>query len=91
MLFEHRPSHLNKSSILTFKNTILLRYICRGKLMLKSHRITKGLKMSVLEFCAIVTVIHSHGILGKLILQLKNEISSMRKRVVLRLHENTQE
>jgi hypothetical protein len=36
--------------------------------MLKTKRITKGLKMSVLEFGVIVIVNRSHGILGKLIL-----------------------
>jgi hypothetical protein len=32
MLIEHRPSHLNKDSILAFRNDILLRYIWREKI-----------------------------------------------------------
>ena len=37
MLIEHRPSHLNKDLSFTFNNAISLRYIRRGKLMLKSQ------------------------------------------------------
>jgi len=55
MLIEHRPSHLNKGPILALNNTILLRDIRRGKLVLEAQRSTKGFKMSILEFCAIVT------------------------------------
>jgi hypothetical protein len=80
MLIEHRPSHFNKGPILAFNNDILLRHICRGKLMLKSQRSTKGLKMRILEFHAIVTLNRSHSIFGKLILQPKNQISSMSKK-----------
>jgi hypothetical protein len=80
MLIEHHPSHINKDLILAFNNAILPRHIRRGKLMLESQRSTKGLKMSILELCAIVTTNHSHGIFGKLILQPKNQISSMSKK-----------
>jgi hypothetical protein len=62
MLIEHHPRHLNKGLILAFNNTILLGYIQRGKLMLKSQRGTKGFKMSILEVCTIVTLNRSHGI-----------------------------
>jgi hypothetical protein len=54
MLIEHCPGHLNKAPILTLNNTILLRDIRRGKLMLKAQRSTKGFKISILEFYAIV-------------------------------------
>ena len=77
VLIEHHPSHLNKGLILSLNNTILLGDISRGKLMLESQRNTKGFKVSILEFSAIVTTNHSHGILGELILQSKNQISSM--------------
>jgi hypothetical protein len=77
MLIEHRPGHLNKGPILALNNTILLRDIGRRKLMLEAQRSTKDFKMSILEFCAIVTVNRSHGILTELILQPKNQISSM--------------
>jgi hypothetical protein len=36
MLIEYHPSHLNKDPILALNNTILLRDIGRGKLMLKA-------------------------------------------------------
>jgi hypothetical protein len=68
MLIEHRPGHLNKGPILMLNNTILLRNIGRGKLMLEAQRSTKGFKMSILEFCDIVTANRSHGILRELIL-----------------------
>jgi hypothetical protein len=77
MLIEHRPGHLNKGSILALNNTILLRDIGRGKLMLKAQKSTKGFKVSILEFCAIVTANRSHDIFRELILQPKNQISSM--------------
>jgi hypothetical protein len=91
MLIEHRPSHLNKDPIFAFNNTILLRYIWRGKMMIKSQRSTKGLKMSVLEFYAIVTMNRSYDILRKIILQLKNQISNMSKAPSFISMKNTQE
>jgi hypothetical protein len=77
MLIEHHPSHLNKGPILALNNTILLRDIRRGKLMLEAQRSIKGFKISILEFCAIVTMNRTHGILRELILQPKNQILSM--------------
>jgi hypothetical protein len=77
MLIEHHPSHLNKGPILVLNNTILLRNIRREKLVLEAQRSTTGFKMSILEFCAIVTTNRSHGILRELILQSKNQIPSM--------------
>jgi hypothetical protein len=77
MLIEHRPGHLNNGLILALNNTILLRDIGRGKLMLEAQRNTKSFKMSILELCVIVTINRSHGILRELILQSKNQISSM--------------
>ena len=77
VLIEHRPSHINKGPILAFNNAILLRHVRRGKLMLEDKRSAKGLKMSVFEFCAIVIASQCHGMLRKLILQPKNQISSM--------------
>jgi hypothetical protein len=77
MLIEHRPSHLNKGPILVLNNTILLRDIGRGKLMLEAQRSTKGFKMSIIELCVIITTNRPHGILRELILQPKNQIPSM--------------
>jgi hypothetical protein len=87
MLMNHCPGHLNKGLILAFNNAILLRHILIGKLMLKSQRSTKGHKMSIFELCAIVTMNRSDCIFGKLILQPKNQILSMSKNFILRLHE----
>jgi hypothetical protein len=65
MLIEHHPGHLNKGPILALNNTILLRDIRREKLVLKTQR-TKGIKLRVLKFRAIVTVDSSYGIFGQL-------------------------
>jgi hypothetical protein len=77
VLIKHHPIHLNKGSILTLNDAILLGDIRRGKLILKAQRRTKGFKMSILEFCAIVSVNCSLGILREHILQPKNQIPSM--------------
>jgi hypothetical protein len=87
MLIEHRLSYLNRGLVLAFNYTILLRHIRRGKLMLESYRSTEGLKLNIIELCANVTVNHSHGFFGKLILQHKKQISSMNKSLILLLHE----
>jgi hypothetical protein len=87
MLIKHHLGHFNKGLILVFNNVILPRHIRRGELMLESQRSTKGPKMSILESCSIVTVNNSHGILRELILQPKNQISSMSKSLILRLHK----
>jgi hypothetical protein len=50
----------------------------------------KGLKMSILEFCAIITANSSDGILRELILQPKNQISSMSKSLILCLYKEHQ-
>jgi hypothetical protein len=87
MLIKHCPGHLNKGPIFVFNNTILLGHIQRGKLMLESQRSTKGCKLSIFEFWAIVTAYSSHGIFRELILQPKNQISSMSKSLILRHHK----
>jgi hypothetical protein len=87
MLIKHRPSHLNKGPIFVFNNTILLGQIRREKLMLESQRSTKGCKLSIFELCAIITAYSSHGIFRKLILQLKNQILSISKSLILRRHK----
>jgi hypothetical protein len=87
MLIKHCPGHLNKGPILALNNAILLRHIRRGNLMLEPQRSTKGLTMSIFELCAIIILNCSHGTFGKLILQPKNQISSMSKNHILRLHE----
>jgi hypothetical protein len=66
MLIEHRPSHFNQGPILALNNTILLRNIRRGKLVLKTQRRTEGIKLRVLKFHAIVNADNSYGIFGQL-------------------------
>jgi hypothetical protein len=87
-LIKHRSGHLNKGPIFAFNNTILRGHIRRGKLMLESKRSTKGCKLSIFELCVIVTAYSSHGIFRKLILQPKNQISSMSKSLILRSNKD---
>jgi hypothetical protein len=47
---------------LSFSNAIMPRHILRGKLMLESQRSIKGLKINILECCAIVNANRSHEI-----------------------------
>jgi len=61
MLIKHRPSHLNNRPILPFYNTILLWCVVGRILVFKTLIIAKGVKMSIPEFCAIVTVDSSHA------------------------------
>jgi hypothetical protein len=68
--------------ILVFNNAIL---------MLEYQRSAKDLKMSILEFCAIVNLNSSHDILRELILQPKNQISSRVKASSFTFIKNTQE
>src|SRR3954463_9614941 len=52
---KHSSGHFNKSSILPFNHTILLRCISRRKFMSKTIGIMKIFDMCILEFCTIIT------------------------------------
>src|SRR3954466_5023633 len=52
---KHCSGHLNKSTILSLKNTILLRCISRRKFMSKAIIIKKFFNVSIFEFSSIVT------------------------------------
>ena len=62
MLIEHRPRHLNQRPILPLYNSILLWSIGRRILVFKPLITAKGVKTSVFELCAIITVNRSHGL-----------------------------
>ena len=62
MLIEHRPRHLNLRPILPLYNSILLWSVGRRILVFEPLITAKGVKTSVFEFCAIVTVDRSHGL-----------------------------
>src|SRR3954468_20161413 len=55
VLSRHRSGHLNKSLILPFYYTILLRCICSREFMSETIGIKKVFDMSILEFCTIIT------------------------------------
>src|ERR1044072_8000204 len=52
---KHSSGHLNKSSILPFNHTILLRGICSREFMSETIGIKKIFDMWILEFCTIIT------------------------------------
>src|SRR4051812_37567171 len=53
---KHNSGHLNKSTILSVNNTILLWCVCSREFMSKTIIIKKFFDMSILEFCTIITL-----------------------------------
>src|SRR3954465_63366 len=52
---KHSSGHFNKSTILPFNHTILLRCICNREFMSKTIGIKKIFDICILEFCTIIT------------------------------------
>src|SRR3954471_23494959 len=52
---KHSSGHFNKSTILSFNHTILLRCICNREFMSETIGIKKILDICILEFCTIIT------------------------------------
>jgi hypothetical protein len=69
MLVEHRLSHLTKRTIFSLNYTILTSHIWRRKLMFGTQITTKGFKMRVFKFVAIVATNSSNRISIPLVLQ----------------------
>src|ERR1043165_2375896 len=63
---KHSSGHFNKSSILPFNNTILLRCVCSREFMSETIGIKKIFDMCILEFCTIITsdMLQRYFILG---------------------------
>src|SRR3954466_15534291 len=63
---KHSSGHFNKSMILPFNNTILLRCICSREFMSETIGIKKIFDMCILEFCTIITsnMLQRYFILG---------------------------
>jgi hypothetical protein len=55
MLIEHHPSHLNKSVVLSFHNSILLRHTWGRKLLINTMLKAKLIKRGIPELSPIVT------------------------------------
>ena len=60
-LRQHGPSHLNKSPVLPFGHTILLRGVCSGILMFNPLITKEIIQGVVFELGAIVTSYNQHG------------------------------
>jgi hypothetical protein len=71
MLIEHHLSHLTKGTIFPLNHTILTSHIGRRKLMFETEITTKGFKMRVFKFTAIVATNSSNNISIPLIFNLK--------------------
>src|SRR4051812_19841739 len=63
---KHSSGHFNKSTILPFNHTILLRCICSKEFMSKTICIKKIFDVCILEFCTIITsdMLQRYFILG---------------------------
>src|SRR4051812_34697939 len=63
---KHSSGNFNKSAILPFNHTILLRCICSREFMSETIGIRKILDMCILEFCTIITsdMLQRYFILG---------------------------
>jgi hypothetical protein len=69
MLIKHRSNHLTNGTIFPLNHTILTSHIGIRKLMFKTQITTKGLKMRVFKFTAIVATNSSNSISMSLVLQ----------------------
>jgi hypothetical protein len=69
MLVEHRLSHLTKGTVFLLNHTILTSHMGRRKLMFEIQITTKGFKVRVFKFCAIVATNSSNNISMPLVLQ----------------------
>src|SRR3954466_6936819 len=63
---KHSSGHFNKSTILPFNHTILLRCICNREFMSETIGIKKIFDICILEFCTIITsdMLQRYFILG---------------------------
>src|SRR3954468_22960072 len=63
---KHSSGHFNKSSILPFYYTILLRCICSREFVSESIGIKKIFDVCILEFCTIITsdILQRYFVLG---------------------------
>jgi hypothetical protein len=68
MLIEHHPSHLNKSVVLLFHNSILLRYTWGRKLLINTMLKAKLIERRIPEFGPIV-IVNGFQPVGMLIVQ----------------------
>jgi hypothetical protein len=55
VFIKHGPCHIQKSSILSLHNTVLLRCVARRELILDALLLKKSFNLRVLELCSIVT------------------------------------
>jgi hypothetical protein len=86
MLIEHHPSHLNKSAVLSFHDSILLRN-ARGKKLLTNPMLkTKLIKRGISELSPIVTT-NDFQAIGMLIVQPQSQESKVLKYLIFALQE----
>jgi hypothetical protein len=86
MLIEHHPSHFNKSAILSFHDSILLRNTWGRKLLINTTLKTKLIERGIPELGLIVTV-NGFQAFGMLIVQPQSEALKVLKHFILAFHE----
>jgi hypothetical protein len=86
MLIEHHPSHLNKSAVLSFHDSILLRNAWGEKLLINPMLKTKLIKRCISKLSPIVTV-NDFQVVGMLIVQHQSQALKVLKHFILTLQE----
>jgi hypothetical protein len=86
MLIEHHPSHLNDSVVLSFHDSILLRNVWGGKLLINLMLKAKLIKRGIYELSPIVTA-NGFQAVGMLIVQLQSQSPKVLKHFILPLQE----
>jgi hypothetical protein len=86
MLIEHRPSHLNQSTVLSFCHSILLRNTHGRELLINTILKTKLIKRGIPELNPIVTA-NSFQAVGMLIVQPQGQALKVLKHFTLALQE----
>jgi hypothetical protein len=86
MLIEHLPSHLNKSVVLSFHDSILLRNVWGGKLLINTILKAKLIKIGISELSLIVTM-NGFQAVGILTVQPQSQALKVLKHFILTLQE----
>jgi hypothetical protein len=86
MLIEHRPSHINKSVVLSFHDSILLRNVRGEKLLINPMLKAKLIKRGISELSPIVTE-NGFQAVGMLIIQPQSQELKVLKYLIFTLQE----
>jgi hypothetical protein len=86
MLIEHHPCHLNQSVVLSFHNSILLRYTLGKKILINTMLKAKLIERSIPKLGLNVTA-NSYQAIGMLIVQPQSKALKVFKHFILAFQE----